>query len=60
MKKTYIQPTMLAVELLQKNQVCQIITASGQNSGGPDMGGEDPNTPDPGAKGSTNVWDEEW
>ena len=60
MKKIYIQPVINAVVVLQRNQVCTLISASGQNSGGPDMGGEDPNTPDPEAKGSTNVWDEEW
>ena len=61
MKKTYIQPEILAIELQQ----CQVIAASdakatgtaGLDEGGSSDGlqaGEDR------VKGSTNVWDEEW
>ena len=64
MKKTYIQPEMLAVEL----QHSQIVAASKDtydtsgNSGLTDEGSSDGyQGPDGGAaKGSVNVWDEEW
>ncbi len=60
MKKTYIQPEMLAVVL----QHSQIIAASevdgntGISNGGSSDGYQGPEGG--AAKGSVNVWDEEW
>ena len=64
MKKTYIQPEMLAVVLLHQNNLLQNASPANQvndvdsNNGigmgsGSVEGGSD-------VKGSTNVWDEEW
>ena len=60
MKKSYIQPEMLAV-VLQHSQFVAVSQLDG-NSGMSDGGSSDGyQGPDGGAaKGSTSVWDEEW
>ena len=60
MKKTYIQPEMLAV-VLQHSQIIAVSQVDG-NTGLSDGGSSDGyQGPEGGAaKGSVNVWDEEW
>ena len=61
MKKTYIQPTMLAVVLQHTIQILEgspIAGNTGISNGG---SGDNYQGPDGGAaKESANVWDEEW
>ena len=62
MKKTYIQPEMLAV-VLQHSQVIATSITNQDGSSHTTIGGSSDgyDGPDGGAaKGSTNVWDEEW
>ena len=58
MKKIYIQPEMLAVEL----QLCQIIADSGFDSNIKDFedGGQAGDGVTGDVKEGKNVWDEEW
>ena len=63
MKKTYIQPGMLAVVLLQQNNLLQngSSTVTGVISNEEEIGMGNGNVTGGGdVKGSTNVWDEEW
>lgn len=57
MKKTYIQPAMLAVKLQQMQMLCQSITDLDSDDTGIVIGGE--------GQGGSNVkaqsiWDNEW
>ena len=62
MKKIYIQPEMLAVVLQHSQVIATSITDQNGNSQAT-IGGSSDGYDGPvggGAKGSTNVWDEEW
>ena len=58
MKKTYIQPTMLAVMLQHKNQVLAASIESGDT--GLVGGGSDDDYDGPVRVKQHSVWDEEW
>ncbi len=64
MKKTYIQPTMLAVKLQQTQMLCEsdAVTTIDSNAGvGYGGGSNNDPTPTPGGRvKEQNVWDEEW